>query len=121
MRRLWAILATPSPSDEAPHTVGAVAAWHGLAAMLVGTLFPGLGWLGPLGGFVLSFAAYWWAKERGDLRRGGGVADGIMDAAAVALGFWAGQALGPDAWWPIFAVNAAAVLPFAMRVWQEGR
>jgi len=31
-------------------------------------------------------AVYWWAKERGDLRRGGTLADGIEDTACVGLG-----------------------------------
>jgi hypothetical protein len=33
-------------------------------------------------------AVYWLAKESGDLKRGGTVADGIEDAACVGLGCW---------------------------------
>ena len=33
-------------------------------------------------------AAYWLAKEAGDLRRGGTLADGLEDAACVGLGAW---------------------------------
>ena len=33
-------------------------------------------------------AGYWLAKERGDMRRGGTLADGIEDTACVGLGAW---------------------------------
>ena len=45
--------------------------------------------------------AYWLAKERGDLRRGGGLWDGLEDTVMVALGAW----YGPQ-WWPSMILGA---------------
>ena len=39
--------------------------------------------------------AYWLLKERGDLKRGGAVLDGLEDTAMVALGTYYGPV-----WWP---------------------
>ena len=44
--------------------------------------------------------AYWLAKERGDLRRGGKVWDGLEDTVMVSLGAW----YGPD-WWPAMVLG----------------
>ena len=100
---IWRVLATPTTGRTwyewatiaMAHAVlgadlGALADTAGLAAVSAGLLRLSLG------------AVYWLIKERGDLRRGGTVADGLVDAGFVALG-----ALYPGpAWWP-WAVTAA--------------
>jgi hypothetical protein len=48
---------------------------------------------------------YWLAKERGDLRRGGDVWDGLEDAVMVSLGAWYGVA-----WWPALLIGAAGYI-----------
>ena len=121
LRRLWAILATPSPADEPPHTRAAVAAWHSIAALPVGMALSGVGWLGPVGLWALVFAAYWLLKERGDLRRGGYWQDGIQDSTAVATGAWVGQQVPADLWWPILVLQIVPVVIFALHVRREAR
>lgn len=53
---------------------------------------------------VVVAAVYWLAKERGDLRRGGTLADGLEDAALVALG-----SLYPGPWLAPVAALAAGL------------
>ncbi|MEN9924730.1 MAG: hypothetical protein RL268_856 [Pseudomonadota bacterium] len=50
-------------------------------------------------------AVYWLWKEWGDLRRGGGIRDGLIDAGAVTVG---AMYSGP-AWWPLGLSAVAAV------------
>lgn len=73
--------------------------WTAAAAYLVIALRVGLAGL------------YWLAKEAGDLRRGGRLADGLTDTGMV----WVGTLYGPG-WWPL-AVMALAGAVF----WWEGR
>lgn len=54
-----------------------------------------------LGGALVAAVAYWLAKERGDLRRGGELWDGAEDALMVGLGFWYGVW-----WWPALILGA---------------
>ncbi len=58
---------------------------------------------------------YWLAKERGDLRRGGGWLDGAEDAAMVSLGAWYGAA-----WWPALVIGAGAVMMVSGAVRRDG-
>lgn len=68
----------------------------GMAHALLGAALAGLLWPLALGFGRLAIALIYWAvKERGDLTRGGTLADGIEDAAMVWLGTWYGPA-----WWP---------------------
>jgi hypothetical protein len=60
-------------------------AWFGVWGLALGL---------PLG------AAYWVLKERGDLRRDGGLLDGMEDAVMVSLGAWYGTA-----WWPAMVIG----------------
>lgn len=82
----------------------------GLGHAMVGAALVVAVW--PLSGWGLMIARlglaliYWMAKERGDLKRGGTVADGVEDTALVWLGAWYGPA-----WWP-FAVLAAGLWLF---------
>jgi len=48
---------------------------------------------------------YWLMKERGDLKRGGGLWDGVEDALMVTLGTYYGPA-----WWPPMIVATGAYL-----------
>ena len=91
-RDLWAELSTPSTAAPGPLHAAYERAVIGMAHMTVGAA---LGSLLPLEWAAWSavarlgiVAAYWLAKEAGDLRRGGTVADGIEDAACVGVGCW---------------------------------
>ena len=46
--------------------------------------------------------AYWLAKERGDLRRGGALWDGMEDAVMICIGTY----YGPW-WWPLVVLACA--------------
>ena len=100
-------LRTPSgqsgPLSDA-YARGSTAAWH----MMLGAA---MAW--PMGEYqwlfgLLVAVAYWMAKERGDLRRGGRMMDGLEDAACVYIGTFAGPA-----WWGAVAL-AASVYVMAM-------
>ena len=78
-------------------------------ALLGAAFFAPLGLLG-LGAPLIVRAAivaliYWLAKERGDLRRGGSLWDGIEDAICVSLGAWYGAV-----WWPVAVLAAAGII-----------
>lgn len=83
----------------------------GMAHALLGAAF-----VAPLGLYGLAPAyllglAYWLAKERGDLRRGGDWRDGLEDALMVSLGAW----YGPW-WWPGVVLATGGLL-----MWMEAR
>ena len=78
-------------------------------ALFGAAFFAPLGLLG-LGAPMIVRAAivaliYWLAKERGDLRRGGDVWDGIEDAICVSLGAWYGAI-----WWPVAVLVSAGII-----------
>lgn len=116
LQKVCKILKEPSPRDETPYQAGATAAWHGLAAMPFGSALGGLWPLGAVAVFALSLVAYWLLKEWGDLARGGDWRDGLADASFVALGLWAGWAIGTAFWWPLLALNAVVIVYFAALV-----
>ena len=94
--RLIRDLLTPSPGAT-PYQAGVMAMAH---AMLGAALCASLGWYGLAPGLAAS-ALYWLVKERGDLRRGGAIMDGLEDAVMVWLGAWYGAA-----WWPVMVCGA---------------
>jgi hypothetical protein len=103
---IWREINTPSgltgPLDAAYRR-----AVVGMGHALLGAAFSGVfGGYGLGAAFVLALA-YWLAKERGDLRRGGDVRDGLEDALMVSLGAF----YGPW-WWPAVMVMCGGYLMF---------
>lgn len=106
LRRLLAIIAAPKTGDSYTWAV------IGLGHVMLGAALQGV--LGASAAAVrLSLAvAYWCAKERGDLRRGGSLRDGLIDAAFVGVGaFYTGAR-----WWPL-----AVILTVAVGAWLKER
>lgn len=107
LQNMIAELKTPSgqigPLSQA-YGRGAVAAWHMMLGAVAALPMGDLQWLYGLGVAL----AYWLAKEADDLRRGGGVMDGLEDAACVYLGTFYGPL-----WWPIVALASTGYV-FAM-------
>lgn len=99
-------IARPSDTPPGPLHAAYERAVVGMAHMALGgalaSLLPlewaALGAVARLG----VMAAYWLAKEAGDLRRGGTLADGIEDAVCVGLGCWI---IPPGAAWGALAVG----------------
>lgn len=98
IRRLWAEAMRP--------TIGSGYLWAviGISHVMLGAALQGvLGASGAAARLVLT-VVYWILKERGDLRRGGSLRDGIVDAALVGVGaFYSGPR-----WWPIAVIIAIA-------------
>lgn len=88
---------TPSPGAT-PYQAGVMAMAH---AMLGAALCASLGWYGLAPGLAAA-ALYWLVKERGDLRRGGAIMDGLEDAVMV----WLGSSKTGGAWMPKFQPTA---------------
>jgi len=100
IRLIWAELDTPTGQTgplSAAYARAAGGVWH---AMLGAALCASLGWYGLAPGLAAA-ALYWLVKERGDLRRGGAIMDGLEDAVMVWLGAWYGAA-----WWPVMVCCA---------------
>lgn len=101
---IWAELNTPSdqigPLARA-YQRGAIAAWHMLLGSVVALPMGDAQWL--FGGVVATI--YWLIKERGDLRRGGRVWDGLEDAVCVYLGTFC----GPWWWGPVCLASTGYV------------
>lgn len=95
-RALVSDLLTPSGPDESAYQWLLIAVGHAVAGAALAALLPAqVPWpLLPIG--------YWLGKEVADLRRGGRLLDGLVDAGFVGLGTFYGAA-----WWPV-AVLAAA-------------
>lgn len=94
---LQAIIATirdlSTPAVGSPYIRGVI--WIGHA--MVGAAFvSGFGLIGLLPALAIG-ALYWTVKERGDLRRGGALSDGIEDALGVAMGGLYGFPHWPEA------------------------
>lgn len=101
LQLIIAELRTPSGQTGplgAAYARGAQAAWHMVLGAAVAWPMGNAQWLFGL----LVAVAYWLAKERGDLRRGGGFCDGVEDAACVYLGTFAGPV-----WWGAVALAAS--------------
>lgn len=91
IRRLLEEIATPTNGG------GYLWAVIALGHVMLGAMLQGaLGFVGV--GARLSIAlTYWHLKERKDLKRGGGLKDGLVDAALVGVGAFYD---GPR-WWPV--------------------
>lgn len=99
LRRLIREIMTPT--DGSPYVWAVIALGH---VMLGAALQGALGWTAA-GARLAVAVAYWWAKERGDLRRGGSLRDGLIDAAFVGVGaFYEGPR-----WWPIAVLTTVAL------------
>ncbi len=110
LRQLIGTILMPSPRDESGYDWAVI----GIGHVMLGAALQGV--LGASGAALrLSIAmAYWAVKERGDLKRGGNLRDGLVDAALVAYG---ACYQGPR-WWPVallLAVCAGAVVKEARR------
>lgn len=102
LRRLLAEVM--QPTDGAPYVWAVIALGH---VMLGAALQGVLGATAAAARLGLA-VAYWIAKERGDLRRGGSVRDGLIDAAFVGVGaFYDGSRA-----WPV-----AVVLTVSLGAW----
>ena len=106
IKRLIDAILTPSQRDEDGYTWAVV----GIGHVMLGAALQGLlGWSGAALR-VLIAVGYWLAKERGDIRRGGALRDGLVDAAFVGVGaFYSGPR-----WWPL-AVMATVCVGAAIR------
>lgn len=98
-RSLLADLAIPSARDESPYLWMLIAIGHAVAGAALAQAVPGV-W--PAVARAAVPVAYWLTKERADLKRGGSLADGLVDAAFVALG----TLYGPW-WWPVTVLAIA--------------
>lgn len=101
LRLILAELRTPS-NQQGPLHGAYDRAVQGLGHAMLGAAAAGL-----FGGWGLAFGlavavAYWLAKERGDLRRGGALWDGLEDAVMVCVGTY----YGPW-WWPLVVLACA--------------
>ena len=95
--RLWSEINNPNGGELIqPYTRAVQAGGHAMlgACFAVG----GVWWAG-----LIVAAIYWLIKERGDLRRGGAVADGLEDAVMVWLGTFYGSL-----WWPFVIMGCMA-------------
>ena len=101
LRNLIAIILTPSQRDEDGYLWAVIAIGH----VMLGAALQGL--LGAAGAATrLGIGlAYWLAKERGDLRRGGGWRDGLVDTAFVGIGAFYDGSRG----WPVAVMLAVCI------------
>ena len=100
-RAIWRELVTPSAADEGPYLWMLIAIAHAVVGAALAQIMPGA-W--PAAARALVPLIYWLVKERGDLRRGGRVADGLTDAAFVGLGIFYGEW-----WWPAGIMSLALI------------
>lgn len=110
LKSIWREIVTPSKLDEPPYYIMLIAVGHAL----LGASFAWVDFGVVLVGIrILVPAVYWLWKERADLRKGGNVADGILDAAFVALGT---TYAGPW-WWPpvILLLALITAVAFSMK------
>lgn len=101
LRRLIDIIATPSLPDEDGYQWALIGIGH---VMLGAALQGAVGAAGAVARLMIT-VAYWLAKERGDLKRGGSWRDGLIDAALVGFGAFYD---GPR-WWPVAAMVAICI------------
>ena len=102
LRRLLAIIAAPTDGDSYEWAV------IGLGHVMLGAALQGLLGVTAAAARLALAALYWVAKERGDLRRGGALRDGLVDTALVGVGcFYAGPRH-----WPVMAMAAICFSAF---------
>ena len=111
---IWRELETPTGQ------IGPLSRAYNRAMSGLGHAMLGAAAAGVFGGWGLFFglwvaSAYWVAKERGDLRRGGALWDGMEDAVLVCVGTY----YGPW-WWPL-VVLACAGYVMVMGARRDGR
>lgn len=107
---LWRTILTPSPRREDGYTWAVIALGHVMLGAALAGLLDGLGAALVMSARLALSLAYWLAKEAGDLRRGGGLWDGLGDAAWVGVGL----AYAGPWWWPV-AVLAAVIVGAVLR------
>lgn len=98
---IWREINTPTGQ------IGPLSRAYARAMSGIGHAMLGAAAAGVLGGWGIAFGlgvavAYWMAKERGDLRRGGAIWDGLEDATLVCIGTY----YGPW-WWPLVVLACA--------------
>lgn len=99
LRRLIATIRTPTDGD--PYTWAVI----GIGHVMLGAALAGLFGFAAAGLRLALALAYWLVKERGDLRRGGSLRDGLIDSAFVGVGaFYSGPA-----WWPVAVLVTVSV------------
>jgi hypothetical protein len=101
LRDIWAAIRTPSRPDEAAYDRLVISLAHAVLGAALAAVMAPLAVAGVVGRALLP-TLYWLLKERGDLRRGGGLRDGLWDTTAVALGLAYGAP-----WWPAAALLLA--------------
>lgn len=109
LHAIWAEIVTPSHAGEPPYLWMLIAIGHAVLGALLALALPG--WLA-VAGRVTPVLIYWLIKERGDLRRGGSLRDGLVDTGFVGLGLFYGAP-----WWPALVLGAA----FAGAMLREAR
>jgi hypothetical protein len=101
---IWQEINTPT-GQQGPLSAAYLRAVVGMGHALLGAaLAAPFGWYG-LGAALVLALVYWLAKERGDLRRGGDLRDGVEDALMVSLGAF----YGPW-WWPAVMIGCGGYL-----------
>ncbi len=111
---IWREINTPT-GQIGPLHAAYVRSASGIGHAVLGAAFCALFGLWGIVAACLIAAAYWLLKERGDLRRGGDLWDGIEDAICISLGAW----YGPW-WWPAVALAAAAIILLSAAVRARG-
>lgn len=98
---LWRSIRQPSGDDETPYDWAVIAIGH----VMVGAALASA--LGSLTGTLRLLVAwfYWISKERSDLRRGGGLRDGLVDTGFVYLGCY----YDGSWWWPVSVLALVVV------------
>lgn len=104
LRSIIAEMLAPSDRDERPYLSMLLAIAHAVlgAALSVLTWGPGAATA------VRVASIYWLTKEQSDLRKGGTIRDGLIDAAFVFAGAFYGHDLWPAA--ILFAALVVAIL-----------
>ena len=101
---IWAEINTPT-GQTGPLSAAYARAMGGVGHAVLGAAFCAPLGVWGLGAALVLALIYWTAKERGDLRRGGRLWDGVEDATCVSLGAWYGVI-----WWPAAVLVAAAII-----------
>lgn len=106
-KTIWAEFRTPSSRNPDPHHRGATGVWHAALGAIPGLVLADYG-LWPASATVVCVVAVYFHKERGDLRRGGSLADSLEDAAFVGSGALAAY------YYALFGLVAVNVMALAV-------